>query len=89
MSYELALKFESHFDILKQVTSNIEALKSHALINDTHMEAFAPLQMAAIAFEVGKGFSHRTNVKKYYEHFSEIVVPNLEQNCVSVCDPNE
>ena len=55
LSFELASKFETHFDVFNQVCENIEALKSHALLTDLHLEAFQPLQTAAIAFEVGKG----------------------------------
>jgi hypothetical protein len=71
------------------VTGNIDALKSHALINDIHLEAFAPMQIAAIAYEVGKGLTTRINAKKYNEHFAENVFPDLEKNCLAVCDPKE
>jgi len=47
------------------------------------------MQIAAIAYEVGKGLTTRINAKKYNEHFAENVFPDLEKNCLAVCDPKE
>ena len=50
---------DSKFALLERVTSefsiNIEALKTHALTTDLHLESTLPLQTASIAFEIGLG----------------------------------
>ena len=55
LCYELAKKFELQAVLLLDITSSIEALKTYPLVNDLHMEAYQPLQVAAIAYEVTKG----------------------------------
>ena len=59
LSYEIATKFEQHHDVMIQLSDHVEALKTYALVNDLHMEAYLPLQTATIAFEVGKGILPR------------------------------
>lgn len=52
-------KFERKFTVFEAVTSefnvNIEALKTHALSTDMHLESTLPIQVASIAFDVGLG----------------------------------
>jgi hypothetical protein len=43
LCFELATKFEAHYDTFHQIYENIESLKSHALTTDLHLEAFLPL----------------------------------------------
>ena len=43
MCYEIACKFEHQHDVIDTIVENIETLKSYALMNDLHMEAYQPL----------------------------------------------
>ena len=43
LCFELADKFEKQHDVICQVIDNIEILKTYALTNDVHLEAFQPL----------------------------------------------
>ena len=43
LSFELAKKFESQHEILLQFAENVEAIKSHALMTDLHLEGYLPL----------------------------------------------
>ena len=54
LCYEIATKFETHHNLLKDLTDHVETLKTYTLVNDLHMEAYQPLQIATIAFEVCK-----------------------------------
>ena len=65
----------------------MEAFKTYALANDLHMEAFMPMQMASLAYQVGQGFSKRDNAGKYEKHFLKTIVKELKRNMMNVCDP--
>jgi hypothetical protein len=84
---ELAVKFDQQNDVMKQLIENIEHLKTYSIVNDLHTEAFLPLQIANIAFEVGKGIVTKTRAPKYERHFVNRVVRKLEKNLLQVCDP--
>jgi len=43
MCYEIACKFEHQHEVIDAVVENIETLKSYALMNDLHIEAYQPL----------------------------------------------
>jgi hypothetical protein len=73
--------------VLKEFLKNIEALKTYAICNDLHMEAYQPLQMANIAFEVTKGLVTKARIEKFDKHFTKNVIKPLEKNCVNACDP--
>ena len=53
------VKQNKKFEIFERVASefqiNIEALKTHALSTDLHLESALPLQIASISYEVGIG----------------------------------
>jgi hypothetical protein len=61
LTYELAKKFESQHHILLQFAENIEAVKSHALMTDLHLEAYLPVQMAALCYDICKGLVSKQN----------------------------
>ena len=65
-----------------QLSEQIDVIKTCSLATDLHMEAFLPLQMATIAFEVGKGITK--DPKKFIRFFGEIV-HILEKKLVSIC----
>jgi hypothetical protein len=84
----LATKFETHHEIIANSVEGIEALKTYAIANDLHMEAYQPIQTATIAYEVAKGLIPSHKQEKYRTNFIRKVVRGLEKNCVDVCNPN-
>ena len=87
LCYELAAKFEQQMKFMLKLTDNIESLKTSAMINDIHLEAYQPLQTASIAFEVGKCLVPPHKIDKFTKKFVNKVVRNLEKNVVSVMNP--
>ena len=55
LAFEIGTKLEAHRTVLNQVVDSIEALKTYAIVTDLHLEAYQPLQIATIAYEVGRG----------------------------------
>ena len=51
------------------------------------MEAYLPLQIATIAFEVTKGSCPIKYRTKFEKHFAKRVTKVLEKNCINVCNP--
>jgi hypothetical protein len=88
LTYELAKKFESQHDILLQFAENIEAVKSHALTTDLHLEAYLPLQMATLCYDICKGIVSKANTPKFQTYFASKVVKSLERNIVRIVDPS-
>ena len=48
-------RLEIYERIMSEFHLNIEAIKTHCLSTDLHLESTLPLQIAAISFEVGLG----------------------------------
>ena len=74
LCYELATKFEAQHNVLLDFAENIESLKTYALVTDLHLEAYLPMQIATIAFDVGKGIIQKNKAEKYERHFAKNVV---------------
>ena len=55
LCFELATKFDQQYEVIWNLTNSMDSLKNYALLNDLHLEAYLPFQMAGLAFEVGKG----------------------------------
>ena len=87
LCFELAKRVESHRNQLLDHVDNIENLKTYAITTDLHLEAYLPLQIANISFEVGKGLL-RDRSDRYAKHFVKKIIRPLESNCLKVCDPN-
>ena len=66
--------------------SSIESLKTSCILTDLHMEAFAPIQTASIAFDVCQGLVRKKDVKRMNHYFGK-TLRKLEKNLVSCCDP--
>jgi hypothetical protein len=43
LCFEIARKFEAQHEVLTQLTDSTESLKTYALVNDLHLEAYLPL----------------------------------------------
>ena len=78
------------FEIFERVSSefmiNIEALKTHALATDLHLESTMPLQIASIAFEVGIGAIIKKQYPKFRNNFRKRVRA-LQKNFNDCTDP--
>jgi hypothetical protein len=70
-----------------KLTDSIEVLKTSSLVNDLHQEAYQPLQMAAVAYEVCKILVPANKAEKYKASFVKKVVNPLEKNVVNVVNP--
>jgi hypothetical protein len=88
LAFEMASKFDVHHKVLKEASESIEALKTYALVTDLHLEAYQPLQIATIVYEIGRGGVEKSRQAKYMQHFANKIIKNLEKNCLNVCDPN-
>ena len=88
LCFEIAKKFEVQHDVMTQHTDNIDALKTFAMVQDLHQEAYLPLQVATIAFEVSRGLASKDKVDKFKKYFTRKVFAELEKNCVTVCSKN-
>lgn len=87
LSFELAKKFESQHEILLQFAENIEAIKSHALMTDLHLEAYLPVQMASLTYEICKSLVSKENAPKFQQNFAQKTIKSLEKNIVRIMDP--
>ena len=87
LCYELATKFDEQHHVLMEFVEQIESFKTYALVNDLHMEAYLPMQMASVAYQVGMGLTKRETQTKYEKHFTKTVLKSLKKNMLSVCDP--
>ena len=87
LCFELATKFTEQHDTIIKLSETTESLKTYSIVNDLHLEAYLPLQMATIAFDVGKGLTSRKQAEHYKKHFYSKVMKDLEKNCIMVCDP--
>ena len=56
-------------------------------MNDLHMEAYLPLQMASVSYQVGLGLTKRDTISKFDKNFTKNVLKSLKKNMVDVCDP--
>ena len=86
LCFELAMKFDQQFEVITNLTNGVESLKNYAVLNDLHLEAYLPFQIANLAFEVGKGLMQPNKKEKYKKHTLN-VFKGLEKNCLNVCDP--
>jgi hypothetical protein len=68
------------------MSESIESLKTYSILNDIHLEAYLPLQIATLSFEVGKGLIMHGKKGKYKRHMQS-VMKSLEKNVVTYCDP--
>jgi hypothetical protein len=41
--FELANKFEDQYEVINAMSSNLETLKTYAMLNDLHIEAYQPI----------------------------------------------
>lgn len=64
---------------MSEFNINIEALKTHALSTDLHLESTLPIQIASIAFDVGLGTIMKKQFPKYRTNFKKRV-KILEKN---------
>ena len=78
------------FEIFEKVSSefqiNIEALKTHALATDLHLEATIPMQIASISFEVGIGAIMKKQYPKFRNNFRKRLRV-LQKNFNDCSDP--
>ena len=88
LCFELACKFIEHHEVIVKLSETMESLKTYTIVNDLHLEAYLPLQVATIAFDVGKGLAHKKDLERYKKYFATKVVKDLERNCIMVCDPS-
>ena len=65
---------------------NIEGLKTHSLVTDLHLEAYLPIQVASIAYDVSSGAVVKKNYPKFRQNFRK-KLKVLEQNLMGCCDP--
>ena len=84
LSYELAHKFESQHEILLQFAAHIEALKSHCLMTDLHLEGYLPLQVASLSYDICKGLVSKNNAEKFKVYIATKVIQKLERNIVDM-----
>jgi hypothetical protein len=71
---------------LSEFNINIEALKTHCLATDLHLESALPLQIASIAFDVGIGAIMKKQYPKYRSNF-KMRIKTLEKNYQDCSDP--
>ena len=64
-------KFEIFERISSEFQINIEALKTHALSTDLHLESSLPIQIAAIAFDVSIGAIMKKQYPKFRNNFKK------------------
>ena len=88
LCFELACKFIEHHEVIVKLSETMESLKTYTIVNDLHLEAYLPLQVATIAFDVAKGLAHKKDLERYKKYFATKVVRDLERNCIMVCDPS-
>ena len=79
-------KFEVFERVVSEFNINIEALKTHALSTDLHLESSLPLQIASIAFEVGQGTIMKKQFPKFRKNFKKRI-DRLEKNFQDCSDP--
>jgi len=84
LCYELATHFEAQHDVMWQINEKIEALQTYTTVNDLHLEAYLPLQIACIAYEVSKGAADKRKIQGFNRHFSKTVMKPLEKNLIGV-----
>ena len=87
LCFELATKFDQQYEVIWNLTNSMDSLKNYALLNDLHLEAYLPFQMAGLAFEVGKGLIQPNKKERFKKHTLN-VFKTLEKNCLNVCDPS-
>jgi hypothetical protein len=68
LCFELAQKFDQQYEVICNLTNSMESLKNYAVINDLHLEAYLPFQVAGLAFEVGKGLVQKHQKDTYKKH---------------------
>ena len=71
---------------MSEFNLNIEALKTHCLATDLHLESTLPLQIASISFEVGLGAIMKKQFPKYRNNFKKRI-RMLEKNYQDCSDP--
>ena len=86
---EVANKLDHHHEVLTDLGHNITELKKYAVMSDLHMEAYLPLQIANIAFDLGKCIVKKSGMEKYCQQVMKKVISPLERNLLNLCDPGE
>ena len=52
-----------------------------------HLEAYLPIQMATIAYEVSKASVSKDRQPKFKQYFMKQIIRSLEYKILGICDP--
>ena len=72
-------KFGHYEKIANEFNKHIEALKTHCLTTDLHLESTLPLQIASISYEVSSSLVKKKDYYKYRNNFKKRIAA-LEKN---------
>ena len=79
-------KFKSYEKIANEFNKHIEALKTHCLTTDLHLESALPLQVASISYEVCSSLVKKKDYYKFRNNFKKRI-DDLEKNFQRCSDP--
>lgn len=79
-------RLEIYERIMSEFHLNIEALKTHSLSTDLHLESTLPLQIASISFQVGMGSITKKQFPKFRKNF-KARLRDLEKNFQDCSNP--
>ena len=72
-------KFSKYEKIANEFNRHIEALKTHCLTTDLHLESTLPLQIASISYEVSSSLVKKKDYYKFRNNFKKRIGA-LEKN---------
>ncbi len=77
-----------HMEVFQEHEIHLEALKKSVQIEEMHLQAFLPFQIASICFEITSDLAKKKGRIQYRKNFRNILT-ELEQNLLSSCEPDK